>query len=433
MNKAWLKSTLCKSMVCMGLVLSAVGVHAQNQADAVRGDYIVAVVNERPITNQEIRLHKRMRAFLGQDTSVSDTDLVNRLIDAQLVVLEADRLGVKVTDAQVEREIADLAKTNQMSVEQLRSRFDGAGIPWGFVEQFISEQLLFQRMRTDRVVRPIKLSPSEVQQAMDKALASLQSRTVNLSQILVPVPEGASAEQELNLRVKAAQLRMAVVQGRPFADVANELASSKETANGGALGEREISRWPDLFVQAIKGLKEGELSPVVRSGAGWHVLRLNADKVTSAVPTYPQTLARHILIRASKPQEYAAALEKLLPLRDRIQRGEIDFAEAAKKYSEDASSFSGGTLGWAAPGQFVPEFEAAMNELKPGQVSAPVATEFGVHLIEVMQRRAVEMTREQIKQQIENQLRDQKSGKATEEWLLNLRGRAFIEMREPPQ
>ncbi len=434
MNMAWFKSNLWMAMMLMGLGLLSPHAHAQNApAAAARGDYIVAVVNERPITNQEVRLHKRLRAFLGQDTSASDMDVVNRLIDSQLVVMEAERLGIKVTELQIERELSDLAKANQLSVEQLRSRFEGVGIPWSFIEQFISEQLLFQRVRVDRVIRPIKLSPAEVQQVMDKALASMRTRQVSLSQILVPVPEGASTETEQSLKLKAEQLRQAVIKGKPFADAANEVATSKESANGGDLGQREIERWPDLFVQAIKGLKEGELSSVIRSGAGWHVLRLNADKINSALPTYPQTLARHILHRASTPQDYAAGRDKLMQLRERIVRGEIDFAEAAKRYSEDASSFSGGTLGWAAPGNFVPEFEAAMNELQPGQVSPPVATEFGVHLIEVLQRRMVEMTRDQIKQQVENQLREQKAGKATEDWLLNLRGRAFIEMREPPQ
>ncbi|NBP46022.1 MAG: hypothetical protein EBU72_12570, partial [Betaproteobacteria bacterium] len=304
MNMAWFKSNLWMAMMLMGLGLLSPHAHAQNApAAAARGDYIVAVVNERPITNQEVRLHKRLRAFLGQDTSASDMDVVNRLIDSQLVVMEAERLGIKVTELQIERELSDLAKANQLSVEQLRSRFEGVGIPWSFIEQFISEQLLFQRVRVDRVIRPIKLSPAEVQQVMDKALASMRTRQVSLSQILVPVPEGASTETEQSLKLKAEQLRQAVIKGKPFADAANEVATSKESANGGDLGQREIERWPDLFVQAIKGLKEGELSSVIRSGAGWHVLRLNADKINSALPTYPQTLARHILHRASTPQE----------------------------------------------------------------------------------------------------------------------------------
>jgi len=139
MNMAWFKSNLWMAMMLMGLGLLSPHAHAQNApAAAARGDYIVAVVNERPITNQEVRLHKRLRAFLGQDTSASDMDVVNRLIDSQLVVMEAERLGIKVTELQIERELSDLAKANQLSVEQLRSRFEGVGIPWSFIEQFIS-------------------------------------------------------------------------------------------------------------------------------------------------------------------------------------------------------------------------------------------------------------------------------------------------------
>lgn len=424
--------TLWVAVLCWGLGLMG---QAQAQAQITRNsDYIVAVVNERPITNLEVRLTKRLFAFMGmnEQASASDEAMLNQLIDTQLVVLDADKSGLKVSDQELEREIATMARNNQLSLAQLRSRIEAADVPWGFFEQHIRDQMTLMKTRSERVLRGIKVSPGEVQKAFDEGIEKQRVRKIHLTQILFPMPESASTAQVQEKRTLAQQARLALMAGQPLQTVIQS-AGGAAVASGTDLGEREAGRWPELFIDAIQGLKPGQWSHPVRSGAGWHVLGIKSDVATLNMPTYTQTLARHILKRAATQQEFASARTQLLALRDRLMRRELSFEDAASRYSEDGSATSGGSLGWSSPGNFVPAFEAAMNGLQPGQLSEPVETEFGLHLIQVMERRNVEMTQEQVKFQIEAQLREQKMPKALEDWMLNLRGRAFIEMREPPQ
>lgn len=397
-------------------------------------DYIVAVVNERPITNLEVRLTKRLMTFLGanEQAAAGDEVLLNQLIETQLVVQDAERTGLKVGDNELDREVATMANLNQLTVDQMRERVEMADIPWSFFQQHLRDQLTLQRVRTERVLRSIKLSPIEIQKAVDTVMNQQKVRKVHLTQVLFPMPESASTAQVQEKRTLAQQARLALMAGQPIQTIIQS-AGGEGVASSTDLGEREAARWPELFIEAIQGLKPGQWSHPVRSGAGWHVLNVKSDVTMANAPTYTQTLARHILKRASTQQEYAAAKAQLSQIRTRLLRNEISFEEAAARYSEDNSSTSGGSLGWANPGNFVPAFDAAMNNLQLGQLSEPVETEFGYHLIQVMDRRNVEMSKEQINAQIEAQLREQKMPKAIEDWMLNLRGRAFIEMREPPQ
>ncbi len=396
-------------------------------------DYIVAVVNERPITNLEVRLTKRINAFLGlSDQPTNDEALLSQMIEVQLVVMEAEKTGFRVGDVELQREIASMAKINQMSLDLMRSRIESADIPWGYFEQHLRDQLTMQKVRMESVMRNIKLSPVEIQKAVDTAMNQQKVRKVHLTQVLFPMPESASTAQVQEKRTLAQQARLALMAGQPIQTVIQS-AGGEGVASSADLGEREAARWPELFLEAIQGLKPGQWSHPVRSGAGWHVLNVKSDVTSALIPTYTKTLVRHILKRATTQTEYAAAKAQLSQIRTRLLRNEISFEEAAARYSEDGSATSGGSLGWANPGNFVPDFDAAMNDLQLGQLSEPVETEFGYHLIQVMDRRKVEMTQEQIKFQIEVQLRQQKLPKVLEEWMRNLRGRAFIEMREPPQ
>lgn len=432
MTTPWPKPTLWIAALCWGLMCFFGAAHAQTTNRT--SDYIVAVVNERPITNNEIKLNKRVFAFLGlsEQAAASDEVVLNQLIETQLVVLDADKTGLKISDLEIEREFSAMAKGNQLTVEQLRARLEAADIPFDFFQQYLREQMTLLKTRSERVMRGIKVTPSEIQKAFDEGVEKQKIRKVHLTQVLLPMPESASTAQVQEKRTLAQQARLALMTGQPVQTVIQS-AGGEGVASSADLGEREASRWPELFIEAIQGLKPGQWSHPVRSGAGWHILSVKSDVTTLNMPSYTETLARHILKRASTQQEYAAAKTQLAQLRTRLQRNEISFEDAASRYSEDASSTSGGSLGWVGPGSFVPAFEAVMNDLQLGQLSEPVETEFGVHLIQVMERRKVEMTQEQIKFQIESQLRERKMPKAIEDWLLMLRGRSFIEMREPPQ
>jgi len=219
--------------------------------------------------------------------------------------------------------------------------------------------------------------------------------------------------------------------GEPFAQVARELSDDGNRERGGEIGLRPAARLPDLFVEAVRDLPVGGVSAVLRSGAGFHLLELLERR--SGGVTITQTRVRHVLLRTSPELTPEVAARRLAEYRRQIESGRRSFEDIAREYSEDGSAASGGDLGWAAPGMFVPEFEAAMNALSPGGVSAPVVSRFGVHLIQVVERREVALDAKQLREQARNVLRERKFEQAYLDWTKELRARAYVEYREPPQ
>ena len=270
---------------------------------------------------------------------------------------------------------------------------------------------------------------------IDKFLAERtpQSRDseLNIAQILITVPDGAGAEVVAQ-RQAVAQAALARVRGgEDFATVARELSEDGNRARGGEIGLRPASRLPDPFVQQVRGLRAGEISPtLLRSGAGFHVLKL-VERSDSGGLRVTQTRARHILLRPSPQLSAELARQRLSDMRSQIERGS-SFEALARQFSEDGSAAQGGDLGWVNPGAFVPEFEEAMNRLAVGGLSQPVTTRFGVHLIEVVERRETTLDAKQLREQARLALREQKYEEAFVEWVKDLRSRAYIEMREPP-
>jgi len=256
---------------------------------------------------------------------------------------------------------------------------------------------------------------------------------LNLAQILVTVPEGAgeATVAERRARIDAALAR--IQGGADFTAVAREVSEDGNRAAGGMIGMRPASRLPDLFVEATKGLKPGEVTAQpVKSGAGFHLLKV-VDRRDGQAHRVSQTRARHILLRTSAQASAQDAARRLEDLKRQIEAGLRRFEDVAREVSEDGSAAGGGDLGWVSPGGFVPEFEEAMNRLAPNAVSAPVASRFGVHLIQVVERRQVELSDKEIREQARAALREQKFESAYQEWAKELRARAYIEMREPPQ
>jgi peptidyl-prolyl cis-trans isomerase SurA len=252
--------------------------------------------------------------------------------------------------------------------------------------------------------------------------------------ILVAVPENASDKEVAELQTKALQISKRAKAGENFATLAASFSQATDKgANGGEMGLRPADRYPTLFVDNTQNLTKGDISEPVRSGAGFHILKVLDKKQTElSNTTIVQTRARHILLRISNELNETAARNRLLTYKQRIQAGS-DFAELARQFSQDGSAQTGGDLGWASPGQFVPEFEEVMVRLRPGQVSDPLVSRFGVHLIQVMERREVPLTLREQREMVRNQLREKKMEEMYAAWVDELRGRAYVELRDPPQ
>jgi peptidyl-prolyl cis-trans isomerase SurA len=248
----------------------------------------------------------------------------------------------------------------------------------------------------------------------------------------VTVPEGASADVVAARRARAEAALARVRAGEPFEAVARAVSEDGNRERGGEIGMRPGTRLPELFMDATRNLKVGEVTPApVRSGAGFHVLKVLARDSTDLFKV-TQTRVRHILLRPSNRLTAAQAQERLEGYRARIASGQARFEDLARQFSEDGSASAGGDLGWAQPGTMVPEFEQAMNALAPGDLSRPVTSRFGVHLIQVLERRQADVDPRQVREQARNVLREQKFEEAYVDWVRDLRARAYIEMREPP-
>jgi peptidyl-prolyl cis-trans isomerase SurA len=256
-----------------------------------------------------------------------------------------------------------------------------------------------------------------------------------LAMILIRAPESATPQQLQALRFKAQNIAKLAQDGADFVQLAQEHHADREAAaQGGEMGLRPESQYPSLFVDAVKGLRPGQTAQVLTSGAGFHIIKLLERRVPQTVPTkISQTKARHILLRPSAQVDETQAAAQLVGLVKRIRAGEVDFAAMAKQLSQDGSAEAGGDLGWASPGQFVPEFEQVMEQLEPGQISEPFLSRFGVHVVQVQERRERALTQSERRQIASNALRERKNAETYEQWLQDLRARAYVEFRDAPQ
>jgi peptidyl-prolyl cis-trans isomerase SurA len=258
---------------------------------------------------------------------------------------------------------------------------------------------------------------------------------INLAHILVAVPENANEAQIAGLRAKAERVQQRARAGEDFGKLVREFSDSPGAAsNGGQVGFRSAERYPPLFVKATQALPEGGVSDIVRSGAGFHVIKV-IEKRRGGVPGVhvTQSHARHILLRPGPQLNEAAARQRLADFKKRIEAGQADFAQLAREFSQDASAANGGDLGWANPGLFVPEFEEAMNALAPGQIAEPLISRFGAHLIQLLERRQATLSQREQREIARAVVREKKLDEAYAQWAQDVRGRAYVELRGPPQ
>lgn len=420
---------------------AAPSAHAQASSGATRnGDFIVAVVNQELVTHSEVqgRLARiRADAARNRQTLPPDDELrrqvVELLIDERVQLTYARESGQKVDEAELDRAVANIAQQNQVTLDQLRERLAREGIDYARFRSNVRDQLMTERVREREVQQRIRVTDADIENYLaQRRAAAGAAAQYNIAQILVTVPEGASPAllEQRRQRAEAAMAR--VKSGEAFAAVAREFSEDANRAAGGEIGLRPAERLPDVFVEQVKGLRAGELAPqLLRTGAGFHLLKL-VDKREADAFTIQQTRARHILLRVSQQLPRDAAVRRLAEFKRQIEGGVRSFEQLARENSEDGSAAQGGDLGWAGPGMFVPEFEEAMNALPLNGLSDPVVSRFGVHLIQVVERRNATLDLKQQREQARNVLRETKFDEAYTEWLRELRARAYVEMREAP-
>jgi peptidyl-prolyl cis-trans isomerase SurA len=406
-------------------------------------DYIVAVVNSEPITNNDVRarLSRIERQIQQQGGTVPPRQelmpqILERLIAEKAQVQYAKESGVRVDDAAVDQAEQNVAAQNRVDVAELRRRLASEGVPPAQLREELRNQLFLQRVRERELDARVKVSDPEIDQFLreQQETTSLGALEINLGHVLVAVPESANATQINALQARAQRVAERARSGADFAALAQEFSDAPERASGGQLGLRSAERYPTLFVEATQKLPVGGIAGPLRSGAGFHVLKV-LEKRQGGVPgaTVTQSHARHILLRLSNQRTEAAAIEQLAAMRQRLQSGQADFATLAREYSQDGSSKEGGDLGWVNPGQFVPEFEEVMNSLTPGEISRPLVSRFGVHLIQLIERREATMSQREQRAVARNLVREKKLDEAYDVWAQEVRGRAYVELRDPPQ
>lgn len=454
-------SVLCLSaLACIGA--SAQGLRAsgapgmsraleQTQAPELRregaasglrsADYIAAVVNSEPVTNNEVRARMaRVEESLAKEGGQRPPqaqlarEVLERLILEKAQIQYAKEIGVKVDDIAVDQGMEAVARNNGIGKAQLERELAKQGMTVAQFRADLRSQMLLQRLREREVDNRVKVSEQDI----DRYLREQRNKTgqqdatvaaLNLGHILIALPEGASQAQVAQAKARAEEAVQAARSGA-FEAVAQQYSDIK---NGAVMGLRPADRYPELFLQAVRGANVGAVVGPVQSAAGFHVLKV-IDKSTDGVPmVVVQNHARHILLRPSAQMNERDAAERLAELRNRIVQGTASFEALAREYSQDGSAPQGGDLGWAGPGRYVPEFEQVLDRLQSGEISQPVISRFGVHLIQLVERRQAALSPREQREMLRDVVKAEKTEKEYETWLQELRGRTYVEYREAPQ
>ena len=399
-------------------------------------DSVVAVVNDDVITRKELddRLRVVVHQLQKQGTplpapEVLEKQMLERMITDMLQAQFAKENGIRVDDTQLDMAITRIAQQNNFpSLAEFRARLEADGVDFKKFREEIRSEIISTRLREREVESKLVISDSEVDSYLaNKVKMGSEEEELHLAHILVVVPEQASAEKIQAAHDKAEQALSQLKGGADFAQVAAGYSDAKDALKGGDLGWRPSDRLPPLFTGELQKLQPGQITAVLRSPSGFHILKL-VEKRSGSVPVViTQTHVRHILIKTSELVSESEAKNRLMEIKKRIEGG-ADFAEQARRFSQDGSAQQGGDLDWLSPGQTVPEFEEAMNKLQPGMMGM-VQTQFGWHLIQVLERRNADVSEQQQRQQARLSIATFKSEELYQDWLRQLRDRAFVEYR----
>ncbi|WP_210543545.1 peptidylprolyl isomerase [Rhodoferax sp. PAMC 29310] len=405
-------------------------------------DFIVAVVNSEPITNNEVRRElQRAIQFASQQgrpqaaSQALASQVLENLINQRVQLQQARDTGIRVDEAAIDLAEMNVAIQNKVDVNELHKRLAADGVTVSQMRGMLKDQLMLSRLRQRDVESRVQVSDLEVEAYLQEQPVNLDPETlqINLAQILIAVPENATPVQIAALQAKGQRALSRARGGEDFVALVKEFSDASDSGQGGQMGLRTAIRYPQLFLEATNNLAVGDVSALIRSGAGFHILKV-VEKISPSMPTMAvtQSRARHILLRLNPQLTESQAREQLSEFKRAVVAGKADFAALAREHSQDGSAAQGGELGWASPGMFVPEFEEVMNRLEPGQVSDPLVSRFGVHLIQLMERRKAALSPREQRDTVRAMLSDKKMEPAFTSWAEGLRARAYVELREPP-
>lgn len=404
-------------------------------ATIIPADRVIAVVNNEAITEYDLkqRLAIALQQLRAQNIQPPAEDVMRkqvleRFIMDRIQLQYAKETGLSVSDSDLDATVRRIAESNNVSVADMKASIEHDGMNWDHFRQDMRDQITVSRVRDREVDNRVTVSEGEIDNYLANPPAA-EIGKVNIAHILIRAPEQASPEQLLRLRARAEQALAQIKAGDDFGKVAATFSDAPDALSGGVLGLRSIDRLPPLFADALGKLQPGETTDILRSPAGFHIVKLiERQEAKQGLPTLKQTHARHILIRINEVTSEADARRKLATIKERLDNG-ADFAELARLYSDDLSASKGGDLGWLYQGDTVPEFERAMDELAIKEISKPVQTPFGLHLIQVLERRVDEGSKDRQRMVARMALRERKADEAYQDWLRQQRDEAYVEYR----
>lgn len=405
--------------------------------DVVKLDRIVAIVDKNAITEQE--LENKVRTVSEQlekqgkqlpNARVLRKQILERLIIDSIQLQMAEQRGIKVNEMQLDKTIERIAEQNQMSVQEFSAALSNDGISYSAFREDMRDEITIARLKEMEISSRVNVSDGEVDNYLTTQENSKDGsqEEFNLSHILIRTPEESSPEDLEKARVKVEQALSELSKGENFEQVSATFSDAPNALEGGNMGWRSSNQIPPAFLEFLKNLTVGEVSKPIRSPNGFHIIKINEKRSADSTLIVEQTHARHILIKLNEVVSEQEAKQKMLTLKERLDNG-ADFAELARQYSEDGSASKGGDLGWVNPGDTLPEFEKEMNGLAEEEVSSPIRTPFGWHIIQVLERRKQDMTDQAARFQARKEIFTRKSEEAYQDWLHELRDRAFVELR----
>jgi peptidyl-prolyl cis-trans isomerase SurA len=413
---------------------------AQNRTLSDKGvmlDRVAAVVNDGVVLRSELEeqmslVGERLKAQ-GLEMPPADVlrqQVLERLILQELQIQRAQRAGIRVNDENLNQALAEVAQRNNIGLAQLPAALAAQGIDYGAYRETVRREMTIQVLQQRDVIQRINVSPRELEQFLEKQKSRpSELNEYNLSHILIAVPQEATPQQLEDATRRAEDVVSRARQGEDFARLAVAYSNSQTALEGGALGWRRGPEIPTVLADLVVGLKPGEISAPLRTPSGYHIVRLNEVRGADQQVVIEQTRARHILLKPTEIQDDATVEQRLREVRERILKGE-DFAVLAKTLSEDpGSGAEGGDLGWTAPGTFVPEFDAVLASLRENEISEPIRTQFGWHIVQLLGKRQYDSTDELRRQRAFLQLRGSKVDEETELWLRRLRDEAYVDIK----
>ena len=420
-------------LTLFGLTLLSIG-YAKSENGIKKLDRIIAVVDQDVITEKE--LQEKINSVIGNlknqkieipSESVLRKQVIERLIANSIQIQLANQTGLKISDAQVDKTIERIAEKNKLNVVDFKKTLEKDGTNFYKFREEIRNEITIAQLKEREVDSKIVITDGEIDNFLNAQSKEIQDE-FEVAHILIRVPEDASPEKLEKLKNKAEEAAKQIQSGKNFTQVSAAFSETPNALEGGNLGWKKASDLPTLFVDALKKIEVGSLSPILRSPNGFHILKLINKKGSSGPVVVEQTHVRHILIKLSEITSENEGRQKLIGIKERLENG-IKFEDMAKQYSEDPSATNGGDLGWINPGDTVPEFEKTMKQLNINQISDPIKTPFGWHLIQVLEKRSQDMSKESARMQARQQIKMRKSEEAYQDWLQELRDRSFVELR----